>query len=246
MDLGLRGSGALVTGGGRGIGKAAAASLAREGAAVVLLGRDRPALERAALEVGAVGVVVADTTDDGAVCAAVEQTLKLVGRLDVVVNCAAPRASSAHASTGMNDLDDAWLLLNVDTKVLGYLRVARAAAPHLRQSGGAIVNVSGTNARRTGYVVGSIRNSGVVALSKNLADELGPSGIAVTCVHPGPIGAGLESEACSPGMSDNLLRRSVTAGEVADVIAFLSSRLGRVTTGSVISADGGHPGVIWA
>lgn len=247
MDLGLAGAGALVTGGNRGIGRAVAATLVREGAAVVLLGRDRDSLRSAAAEVGAAGSVDADTTDDAAVRRAVGSAVAQVGRLDVVVNCAAPRAVPAQAP-GLAGLNDADLLRDVDTKVLGYLRVARAAAPHLRERGGAIVNVSGMNARATGSIAGSVRNIGVVALTKNLADELGPDGIAVTCVHPGLTLT--ERNVDDPGSVDharqNALATPVSAADVAELVAFLASPRGRLTNGAVITADGGRLGGIWA
>lgn len=247
MELGLDGHGALVTGGSRGIGKAAAAALVREGARVVLLGRDAAALDAARQETGASGVVVADTSDDAAVRAAVEQAVAVLGRLDVVVNCAAPRAEPGQAP-GLDGLDEADLIRNVDIKVLGYLRVVRAAVPHLRERGGAVVNVSGMNARATGYLAGSVRNISVVALSKNLADELGPSGIAVSCVHPGlTLTERNEGDAGYRELaSRNALGRAVSAAEVADLIAFLASPRGRLANGAVVTADGGRVGPIWA
>ncbi|MFC7506046.1 SDR family NAD(P)-dependent oxidoreductase [Nocardioides sp. CPCC 206347] len=247
MDLGLAGLGALVTGGNRGIGKAVAAALAREGAQVVLLGRDRATLTTAAAEVGAAGIVAADTTDDASVRAAVDEAAALLGRLDVVVNCAAPRALPGQVP-GLAGLDDEDLLRNVDTKVLGYLRVARAAVPHLRRQGGAIVNISGMNARATGSIAGSVRNIAVVALTKNLADDLGPDGIAVTCVHPGlTVTERTEGDAAYADLaSGNSLRRPVSAADVADLVAFLASPRGRLANGAVITADGGRPGGIWA
>lgn len=248
MDLGLLGAGALVTGGNRGIGRATAAALVREGAQVVLLGRDEASLALAVEETGAVGHVVADTTDDVSVRAAVAAAVESLGRLDVVVNCAAPRAVSG-APTGLEELDEADVLANVDTKVLGYLRVVRAAAPHLRERGGQVVNISGTNARVTGNVGGSIRNIGVVALTKNLADELGPDGVSVVCVHPGLTvterTAG-DPEYAAKAAGLNALGRAIGAEEVADVVAFLASPRGRVANGSVVTVDGGRPGAIWA
>ncbi|CAM3348176.1 SDR family oxidoreductase [Nocardioides dubius] len=247
MDLGLKGAGALVTGGNRGIGRASAAALVREGAQVVLLGRDVASLEAAAAELGAAGYVVADTTDDHAVAAAVQRAAELLGRIDVVVNCAAPRALPG-APTGLAGTDTEEVLRNVDTKVLGYLRVVRAAAPFLRRAGGAVVNISGVNARTTGNIGGSVRNIGVVALTKNLADELGPDGISVTCVHPG-----LTVTERNDGDADyaraaavNALGVAQSAADVADLVVFLASPRGRVANGAVITADGGRPGPIWA
>ena len=90
MDLGLAGQTALVTGGSRGIGLAVAVTLADEGARVALLGRDPDTLAAAAERVGTGTVVVrADTTDDAQVRAAVEEAATALGRLDMVVNCAA-------------------------------------------------------------------------------------------------------------------------------------------------------------
>lgn len=252
MDLGLSGAGALVTGGNRGIGRASAAALVREGARVVLLGRDEESLRQAVADVGASGYVVADTTDDRAVRAAVAATVDLLGRLDVVVNCAAPRAQPG-TPTSLAELDEADLLANVDTKVVGYLRVVRAAAPHLREHGGrehggAVVNISGTNARVTGNVAGSVRNIGVVALTKNLADELGPEGIQVTCVHPGLTVT--ERNAADPeyaaGAAKNSSGRPPTAADVADLVVFLASPRAWVANGAVVTADGGRSGHIWA
>jgi NAD(P)-dependent dehydrogenase (short-subunit alcohol dehydrogenase family) len=75
---------------------------------------------------------------------------------------------------------------DVNVKVIGYLRCAREVAPVMqRQRSGRTINISGLAARQTGSIVGSIRNVSVAALTKYLADELGPHGVNVTCVHPG-------------------------------------------------------------
>lgn len=248
MDLGLTGARALVTGGSRGIGRASARVLVEEGARVVLLGRDEAALREAVREIGAVGHVIADTTDDVAVRAAVAGAVAQLGGLDVVVNAAAPRALPG-TPTSLAELDEADMLTDVDTKVVGYLRVVRAAAPHLRDGGGAVVNVSGTNARVTGNVAGSVRNIGVVALTKNLADELGPDGVRVTCVHPGlTVTERTEGDVdyLAAAAAANALQRAPYAADVATVIAFLASPRAWVASGSVVTADGGRPGHIWA
>jgi NAD(P)-dependent dehydrogenase (short-subunit alcohol dehydrogenase family) len=216
---------------------------------VALLGRDSAALEDAVRLVGAGTVAVrADTTRDAEVRAAVDQAADALGRLDSVVNCAAPRATPSQVA-GLQGLDDADFLTQVDTKALGYLRVARAATPYLRAAGGGhIVNISGMNARVTGSIAGSVRNIAVVAITKNLADELGPDGISVTCVHPGLTIT--ERVSADPALldqaADNALRRPVTAQQVADVVVFLASPRGAVANGSVVSVDGGRVGPIWA
>ena len=248
MDLGLDGARALVTGGSRGIGLAVARALAAEGARVVLLGRDEEALAAAAAAVGpGTTTVRADTTDDAAVRGAVETAARTLGGLDVVVNAAAPRAQ-APSAPGLAGLDDTDFLQQVDTKALGYARVVRAAAPYLLDGGGRVVNVSGMNARSTGNVTGSVRNIAVVAITKNLADELGPQGVTVTCVHPGLTVT--ERVADDPAFLEqaarNGLGRAVTADDVAAAVTFLASPLGAVANGAVIPLDGGRPGPIWA
>jgi NAD(P)-dependent dehydrogenase (short-subunit alcohol dehydrogenase family) len=249
MDLGLAGAGALVTGGSRGIGLAVARSLTAEGARVALLGRDSEALAAAAATVGPGTVTVrADTTDDAQVRAAVDEAAAALGSLQVVVNCAAPRATPGQVA-GLAGLVDEDFLLQLDTKALGYLRVVRAAVPHLQAAGGGrVVNVSGMNARATGSIAGSVRNIAVVALSKNLADELGPSGIAVTCVHPGlTVTERNEGDAdYAAAAARNALGVAVTAADVAALVTFLASPRGALANGAVVTADGGRAGVIWA
>lgn len=247
MDLGLRGARALVTGGNRGIGRAIASVLVAEGADVVLLARDREALAVAAAQTGARGFVTADTGDDAAVRVAVDEAAALLGGLDIVVNCAATRAKPG--APGLEGVVDDEFLGQLDTKALGYLRVTRAAAPHLRDGGGGqVVNIAGMNARMTGNISGTVRNLAVVGVTKSLADDLGPSGVSVICLHPGftitEANAGIEEY--ERLASNNSLRHPITAAEVADVAVFLASPRGRIANGAVVTVDGGHPGLLWA
>jgi NAD(P)-dependent dehydrogenase (short-subunit alcohol dehydrogenase family) len=121
---------------------------------------------------------------------------------------------------------------------------------------GRIVNISGLAARQTGSAVGSIRNVAVVALTKNMADELGPAGINVTVVHPGltrtertaPLVAaraaaqGLSAQAVEEQMAaGNSIQHLVDASEVAHVVAFLCSPKSRAINGDVIAVGGGSP-----
>jgi NAD(P)-dependent dehydrogenase (short-subunit alcohol dehydrogenase family) len=125
---------------------------------------------------------------------------------------------------------------------------------------GRIVNISGLAARSTGSIIGSIRNIGVAALTKNLADELGPGGINVTCVHPGmtrteKTAALLQRRAEAAGVTPdeieqriaaaNTIRHLVTAEEVADIVVFLASPRSIAINGDVIAAGGGMPGAIY-
>ncbi|RKS71467.1 short-subunit dehydrogenase [Motilibacter peucedani] len=247
MDLQLRGRRAIVTGGSRGIGLAVARSLAAEGADVALVARDPHRLEQAAEAVGASGVRVlalsADTTDPAAVERMVATVVERWGGVDVLVNAAA-RPASAGAPTTLAATTDEALLTELDTKVLGYLRCARAVAPHMVAAGwGRIVNVSGLNARSTGSIAGSIRNVAVAAMTKNLADELGPSGVNVTVVHPGRTVT--ERTPVPPPPVSTSIGRMVTADEVAAVVTFLASPLSVAVTGDAVAVGGGTPGAIY-
>ncbi|OLT20286.1 short-chain dehydrogenase [Pseudonocardia sp. CNS-139] len=262
MDLELTGKRAIVTGGSRGIGFAVADKLAAEGADVAVVARDRDALEKAAARLGSHGtrivVAPADTRDDDAVRAMVAEVVGALGGVDILVNAAAQVAGGPIPA--LADLADDDVRVEVETKVLGYLRTARAVAPHMVAQGwGRIVNISGLNARTTGSIPGSIRNIAVAALSKNLADELGPSGITVTTVHPGTTvtertpgmlaaraersGTTPEEAAAAMGAGTSI-GRLVTAAEVADVITFLASPRSVAITGDAVSVGGGARGSI--
>src|SRR5919204_3751005 len=190
MNLELAGKTAIVTGGSRGIGKAVARELAAEGVDIAVVARSAEPLAQSAAELAEatgrrVVPIVADTGSDDSVKAMVEQAASVLGRLDILVNCAAQPGGQAPPPKLAEITDDAFYS-DVNVKVMGYLRCAREVAPHmLRQGWGRIINVSGLAARQTGSTIGSIRNVSVVALTKNLADELGPHGINVTVVHPG-------------------------------------------------------------
>ena len=262
MDLQLRGKRALVTGGSRGIGKAVARALALEGALVALLARHEPTLREAAGELraqcgGTVIGVRADTTDDEQVRAAVlEAERGLGGGIDILVNAAAEPSGFA-APPGLEGIRAEYLRGEIDTKVMGYLRCAQAVVPGMRQRGwGRIVNISGLAARQTGHAVGSVRNVAVAAITKNMADELGPFGIQATVVHPGTtrtertpalVAAKAKARGVSPELieqemaAQNSIRHLVDASEVADVVAFLCSPRSRAINGDAIAVGGGAP-----
>ena len=265
MDLQLEGKRALVTGGSRGIGKAVARALAAEGVDVALLARDAARLAAAAAELSAasgrrVVGVQADTADGAAVARAVaEAESALGGGIDILVNAAAEPAGYAPPPT-LAQITGEFFHQQLDIKVLGYLRTAQAVAPGMAARGwGRIVNLSGLAARQTGNTVGSIRNVGVAALTKNLADELGPQGINVTVVHPGltvteRTAALVAHHAQRRGVAESAVRaefdagnssgRVVTAEEVADVVLFLASPRSRAINGDAIAAGGGAPRAI--
>lgn len=264
MDLQLTGKRAIVTGGSRGIGLAVARGLSAEGVDVVIAARSAEPLAAAARAVAAetgvrVIAVPTDTGDDAQVLALVERTVAELGGVDILVNSAAT-PWSAGASADLAATSDALVRREVEIKVLGYLRTARAVAPHLvAQRWGRIVNISGLGARQANSIAQTVRNVGVSALTKNLADELGPHGVNVTVVHPGRTRTErlvdrLTAQAAETGASvaeleaelaGNSVRRVIDAREVADVVTFLASPRSVAITGDAIAAGGGVPGPVY-
>ena len=258
MDLELAGKVAIVTGASRGIGKAVARELALEGADVAVVARGREALEATAAEVAAesgrrVLPLIADMSDDASVQAMVQAAHEAFGRIDILVNNAAS-PGSALPPVPLDELTDDHVRADIEVKVLGYLRSSRAVAPIMRAQGwGRIVNISGLGARRAGNTSGSMRNVAVAALTKNLANELGPDGINVTVVHPGGtrterttemiaarVEAGVPEEETERRLAEaNSIRHLVDAREVAYVVAFLASPKSISINGDAIATGGG-------
>ncbi|MEV7080869.1 SDR family oxidoreductase [Streptomyces sp. NPDC093516] len=257
MDLQLKQRRAVVTGGTRGIGFAVARALATEGASVALVSRSAPhAEEQAAVLRQETGVevigVAADTGDDAAVMAMARTVTERFGGVDILVNNA--------AITNPGHISEDNLEAEINVKVRGYLRCVRAFAPGMAERGwGRIINISGLAARLAGSVTGSVRNAAVVAMSKNLADELGPRGVNVVSVQPGATRtetfiANLDRQAEAKGCSRADLERqwanSITIGrlvephEVASVVAFLASPLSVAINGDTIVPSGGYKGPI--
>ncbi len=242
MDLGLTGKVAIVTGGSRGIGKAIAGELAREGADVAVCGRTREtigeAAEALAKDTGRrVIPVVADTTKWDSVTRLVETVVNQLGRVDVLVNNAA--TPGGLVSGPLADADEAALLEDINTKVLGYLRCAKAVAPHMQQRGwGRIVNIGGLSGRRSGNISG-LRNAAIVHLTKTLSDQLGQHGITVNLVHPGTTRTERTDAATEKRAATNAIRRIVDASEIAQVVTFLASTKAANVTGIAIDASGG-------
>ena len=264
MDLELTGKTAVITGGSKGIGKAIARELAREGVTVVIAARGLDALQATAAELssetnGRVVAMAVDTGDDDAVRALFQRVADEFRRIDILVNNAAAPAGNSPVPAA-EEITSELLNADVNIKVMGYLRCIREVVPHMkRQRWGRIVNISGLAARRTGNTIGSIRNVAVVAMTKNLGDELGPHGINVNCIHPGMTRTErtpgmFEARASREGISvaeaeaqmaaGNSVRRVIDAEDIASVVAFLASPKSSAINGDIIAAGGGDPGVI--
>jgi NAD(P)-dependent dehydrogenase (short-subunit alcohol dehydrogenase family) len=263
MDLQLEGKRAIISGGSKGIGLAIATALAREGVDVALAARGESVTEAARALAESSGRriigVRADSSDDDSVRAMVEQVVGEFGGVDILINTAATPWTSDKNITAIDTTDDL-MRGEFEVKVLGYLRTARAVAPHMIEQGwGRIINISGLGARNAGSVAQTFRNISVSAITKNLADELGRNGINVTVVHPGltrtpALTARLEAQAEETGatvaeleekMTSNTVGRIIDESEVADVVAFLASPLSIAITGDAIAVGGGVPGPVY-
>jgi NAD(P)-dependent dehydrogenase (short-subunit alcohol dehydrogenase family) len=267
VDLELVGKRAVVTGGSRGIGLAVAKALSAEGAHVALVARDTDALaaaraaveEAGGLDAGRVITVSCDTGDDHAVRHMAADVAAAFGGVDILVNAAAELSTGV--VTGIEQFDEDDFTEQVNVKVLGYLRCARALAPSMRANGwGRIINVSGLAARSSGAITGTVRNVAVAAATKNLADELGHHGVNVTVVHPGatvtektPEILALRAERAGISVAEVEKRvaasvsigRAVTAEEVASVVVFLSSPKSVAINGDAIAVGGGIVGPVY-
>lgn len=260
MDLQLTGTRAFILGGTKGIGRAVAVALAEEGAVVTVAARHDAAAtaETLAAETGGtVHGVTVDSRDDGSVQAGVAAAVAAMGGVDILVNTAAAPWTAEKNTVASQTGDDA-MRQEFEEKVLGYLRAARAVAPHMVANGwGRIINVAGLGARRAGSIAQTVRNISVSAITKNLADELGPQGVNVTVVHPGTtrtenvaalveqrVAAGATLEEAERSLANNLIGRLVTPEELADVIVFLASPRSVAVTGGAVDAGGGTPGVV--
>lgn len=263
MDLLLKGKRAIINGGSRGLGYAIAQGLAAEGVDLVLAARGEAVLEAAATLAAESGRRVigirADSSDDASVQVMVAQAVAELGGVDILVNTAAT-PWRADKNVPASETTDEAMRAEMEVKVLGYLRTARAVAPHLVAQGwGRIINISGLGARNAGALAQTFRNISVSALTKNLADELGPKGVNVTVVHPSltrtpALTERLEKQAADQGttvseleerMTHNTVNRMIDASNVADVVVFLASPRSIAITGDAIAAGGGVPGPLY-
>ncbi|HXT34132.1 MAG TPA: SDR family oxidoreductase [Chloroflexota bacterium] len=250
MDLGIGGKTALVCGGSKGIGRAAALALGREGARLVICARDQTALEATAADLRAgtgaeVLAVATDLRDGSAIERLVAETVAQYGGLDILVNNTGgppPGLFEAH--------DDATWQAAFETLLLSVVRLTRLAIPHMRRRHwGRIVTVTSTAVKQpiANLVLSNSLRAGVTSLSKTLATELAPEGITVNTVAPGRI---LTDRLTSIYPGDEATTRRTAAvgipmghvGEPLDMgqaIAYLCSEPARYITGVTLQVDGG-------
>ncbi len=236
-DLNLKGKAALVTGASRGIGAAIARALAAAGADVAITYSASP--DKAAAVVKDLGgrafAIQADSADAGSVQDAVAQTVKTFGRLDILVN-------NAGIVTYEDTPENIDRVLAVNTRA-PYV-AALAAAEHMKD-GGRIITIGsclGENVRMAGITLYSMSKAAMTGMTRGLARDLGPRGITVNVVQPGPIDTDMnpaDGEAAASQVTLTALGRYGRPQEIANTVVFLASPAASYITGAQIAVDGG-------
>ena len=258
MDLGLKDRVALVAASSRGLGKACALELAREGAEVVICSRDPEHLAAAAGEItSATGAQVlpveADLTDHAQISNLVTQTMDLFGRIDILVtNNGGPPAGF------FDDFEDeAWLEAHQLT-LLSAVRLIRAVLPAMRaRKWGRIINITSVSVKQPidNLLLSNVYRPGVIGLAKTLSAQVAADGITVNNVAPGYTRTGrvLELAQARAASGDQTveavladrtanipMRRMGEPAELAALVAFLASERAAYITGATIQVDGGY------
>lgn len=257
MDLQLKGKVAVVTGGSLGIGRAVTEALAAEGVRVAIVARSQSRLDEAAREISAAtGVeifpVAADVSSTEQVNQMMDKVASHFGRIDILINGAAHPGGLVRSE--IEQADPEGLLEDINIKVVGYMRCAKAAAAYMKSNGyGRIINIGGLTGRGSKQLSG-MRNVAVCHMTKVLSDQLGPSGITVNVIHPGVVETPhihelYEKEAKKQGLTAaeveanyakaTPIRRVLQPNEIADVVLFLASPRSGAITGESLGVDGG-------
>jgi 3-oxoacyl-[acyl-carrier protein] reductase len=244
MSEALSGKTALVTGGSRGIGAAIVRRLAKDGAAVAFTyAASQEKAQALAAEIASQGgkalAIQADSADPKAIQQAVSQTAEAFGRLDILVN------SAGILIAGMVDAYD---LADFDRMVAVNVRAVfvatQAAVPHMGE-GGRVITIGSVTADRSGFAgssVYSMTKGAVASLTRGLARDLGPRGITVNAVQPGPTATDMAPEAVIGERVRSLiaLGRMGKDSEIASLVAYLAGPDAGFVTGAALTADGGY------
>ena len=245
MNLTLQHKRALITGGGRGIGAAIVKRLAHEGAHVALTYVSKPdqanETAKAAQALGVQAIAIqADSADPEAVVAAVERTVAELGGIDILVNNAGIGSFALIDEISLKDFDHTFAV-----NVRAVFAATQAAVKHMT-AGGRIINIGSCNAERMPFAGGAVyamSKAALVGLVKGLARDLGPRGITINNVQPGPVDTEM-----NPANSDfaERLRQQVmalprygTADEIAAMVAYLAGPDAGFVTGASLTIDGG-------
>jgi 3-oxoacyl-[acyl-carrier protein] reductase len=247
---------ALVCAASKGLGRASALALARDGVRVAICSRGGKALRNTAAAIeaagGAVLAIEADLRNHVDISRVVAATVETFGGLDILVtNTGGP------PSGGFMSIDDAAWTDAIDLLLLSVVRLCRAAVPHMQQRGGGrIINVTSISVKQPieGLVLSNALRAAVTALAKTLATELAPHNILVNCVAPGYTRTDrvveLSAQAAlregkTPGEIEKRIVGGIPLGrmgkpeEFGAVVAFLASAAASYVTGTTIQVDGG-------
>ncbi len=244
---------ALVTGGGRGLGRAIADRLAHEGASLIIGDIDEEAAQSAARELRSAGheavALTVDVSDDASVASAYAGIEHSIGRLDILVNNAGVLGLDDGARPRVASMPvDLWRR-TIDVNLTGTFLMCRGAIPLMQRTGwGRIVNISSRVGRtRTGpgNAHYAASKAGLIGLSRVLATELGPDGITVNCVAPSKVVTGMTTQVQDSDrmfeahVNETAVKRLGTAEDVANAVAFLCSESSSFITGIVVDVTGG-------
>jgi NAD(P)-dependent dehydrogenase (short-subunit alcohol dehydrogenase family) len=251
----LQGKTAIVTGSSRGIGRAIAMRLARDGARVVVCARTADALEQVVREItaasGTAASLALDLREPQSGGRLVDFALKTFGGIDIVVNNAGATRRGEFVKLTDEDWSDSFAL-----KFFGAVRVTRAAWPHLQKSAGSVVFISGAGGRTPGpeFAAGGAVNAGLLSLTKALAETGIRDGIQVNSVNPGTVRTDRLKLRLSSTMKEQGIdlataeRRFIESSgvtkigepeDIAALVAFVVGPEGRFLHGSLIDVDGG-------
>lgn len=235
---------ALVTGGSRGIGEAIARRLAADGAAVAITytsakEKAEEVVKAIEAEGGRAIAIKADSGDAAAVKNAVDTTVSTLGGLDILVNNAGVALMAPLDEFKLEDFDR-----TVAVNVRGVFVASQEASRHMKE-GGRIIIIGSTNADRMPFQGGSVyamSKAAVAGLTKGLARDLGPRGITVTNVQPGPVNTDMNPE--DGPFAESLKKlmaidRYGKGEEIASFVAYLASAEAGYITGSSLTIDGG-------
>lgn len=244
MSRQLENKRALVTGGSRGIGAAIVKRLAREGAHVALSYVSKPEQAQATAKAAqALGVktlaIQADSADPKAVVAAVERTVRELGGLDILVNSAGIAVMAPLDDFRLEDFDRTFAV-----NVRAVFVATQAAVKHMKP-GGRVINIGSCNAERMPFAGGgayAMSKAALVGLVKGLARDLGPRGITINNVQPGPVDTDMNpanSEFAKSLVQLMALPRYATGDEIAAMVAYLAGPEAGFVTGASLTIDGG-------
>ncbi len=239
--MALTGKVAMVTGGGTGIGEAAALALAASGANVVITGRRKERLDEVVAAIEAAGgralSVRSDVSEEADAFGAVEATIAAFGRLDIIVNSA-----GVNEAGGIQSLDlDGWRKV-IDINLWGTIYTCKAAVPYMQASGsGDIINISSTAGRRGVGLFASYTTSkhGVNGFTESIRQELGGSNIRVSVIEPGATETDIASSVTDPKWAEMMQAHvsrdgAMKASDIAEAILFIASLPRRANVSQIL------------